>query len=300
MNLTDTKDKKGQAKSYIKYLSALILFGLNGIVASRISNPSYEIVFMRTGIGTLLLAALFFCSGRKMTVQNNIKDLIYIAVSGVAMGMSWIFLYEAYTQAGVAVSSLLYYCGPVIVMILSPLLFREKLTAVKIMGFAVVLTGVVCVNGGAASGKIKLYGFICGIASAVMYSLMVIFNKKAKNTDGLENSVLQLAVSFVTSAVFMGTKNGFVIHIQSSELVWILVLGLLNTGAGCYLYFSSIGGLSVQTVAVCGYLEPLSAVVFSALLLNEKMTAVQIAGAVMIIGGAVPGENVFAKYKKHR
>ena len=71
---------------------------------------------------------------------------------------------------------------------------------------------------------------------------------------------------------------------------WILVLGLVNTGIGCYLYFSPLSKLPVQTVAVCGYLEPLSAVLFAALLLGEKMSALQYIGAVCIIGGAMIGE----------
>ena len=51
------------------------------------------------------------------------------------MGASWMFLYEAYQQIGVSLASLLYYCGPVIVMVLSPLIFKEKLTAPKAVGF---------------------------------------------------------------------------------------------------------------------------------------------------------------------
>ena len=70
----------------------------------------------------------------------------------------------------------------------------------------------------------------------------------------------------------------------------ILILGIFNTGIGCYFYFSSIGDLPVQTVAICGYLEPLSAVVFSVLFLGESMTIVQVVGAMLILGGAAFGE----------
>ena len=126
--------------------------------------------------------------------------------------------------------------------------------------------------------------------SAVMYSFMVIFNKKAKDITGLENSALQLFISFLTVAVFVGIKQGFAIAVPSNEWVPILILGLVNTGTGCYFYFSSIGKLNVQTVAVCGYLEPLSAVVFSVIFLREAMLPMQIAGAILIIGGAIFAE----------
>ncbi len=122
--------------SYVKYLSALLMFGTNGIVASFISLSSYEIVFARLLIGGLLLAAVFVLSRQKVRLFQNKRDAVFLAVSGVSMGLSWMFLYEAYQKIGVGIASLAYYCGPVIVMILSPALFREKLTWAKACGFS--------------------------------------------------------------------------------------------------------------------------------------------------------------------
>lgn len=287
-------------KTFLKYIAALLLFGSNGIVASHISLTSYQIVFMRTGIGSVLLVLLFVLSQRKTAILKNKMDVMYIALSGVAMGFSWIFLYEAYSQVGVGVSSLLYYCGPVIVMILSPLLFKERLTAQKIIGFIIVLTGIFFVNGNMAKESVNVNGLICGGIAAVMYSLMVIFNKYAEKIAGIEKSMLQLLASFLTVALFTCAKGGLTMCISTCDWIWVLILGLINTGMGCYLYFSSIGALPVQTVAICGYLEPLSAVVLSVLILNEVLLPVQIAGAVLIVCGALIGENVCCKMKKLR
>ena len=274
---------------FLKYLMALLMFGTNGIVASHISLSSYEIVLLRTLIGSLFLIAIYFITGCKLSFYKNKKQSAFLAVSGIAMGASWMFLYEAYAQIGVSISSLLYYCGPVIVMALSPLLFNEKLTLLKIVGFIAVLTGIFLVNGN-VSGQLNKWGILCGLMSAVMYAFMVICNKKAKDITGLENSMLQLLVSFLTSAVFVGIKQGYAMDIQAESVLPIVILGLVNTGVGCYFYFSSIDRLPVQTVAVCGYLEPLSAVMFSSLLLNEQLTTLQIIGAILIIGGAICGE----------
>jgi drug/metabolite transporter (DMT)-like permease len=82
-------------------------------------------------------------------------------------------------------------------------------------------------------------------------------------------------------------------EIVAEDWLPILWIGLLNTGISCYLYFSSIGHLPVQTVAICGYLEPLSAVVFSFLFLGEILQPIQIIGAVLVIGGAVFTEKIF-------
>jgi len=283
-------------KSFFKYIFALLLFGSNGIVASHIALNSYEIVFLRTLIGSLLLIALYLMGRGKLTFWNHKKDFAFLAVSGIAMGTSWMFLYEAYAQVGVSVASLCYYCGPVIVMVLSPLLFKEKLTPVKIIGFLTVLMGIFLVNGYGAAAANR-FGILCGFASAVMYAFMVICNKKASSITGLENSALQLFIAFAAVAVFVVFKQGFEIDIPAESVLPIFVLGLLNTGIGCYLYFSSIGKIPVQTVAICGYLEPLSAVLFSVVFLGEKLLQMQIIGAVLIIGGAVLSECMFGKTK---
>lgn len=125
-------------------------------------------------------------------------------ISGIAMGTSWMFLYEAYTRIGVSIASLLYYCGPVIVMALSPLLFKEKLTTNKILGFLAVAAGVFLINKNAFDGKGDLFGIVCGLLSAIMYAFMVICNKKAKDITGLENSTLQLTIAFLAAAIFVG------------------------------------------------------------------------------------------------
>ena len=276
--------------SYLKYIFALLLFGSNGIVASLIHLSSYEIVLLRTLIGSLLLIAIFFIAREKLTFYKYKTQSIFLAVSGIAMGTSWIFLYEAYDEIGVSLASLAYYCGPVIVMILSPFLFGEKLTKIKVCSFLVVLVGIFLVNGTAFENGVSVWGLACGLLSAVCYSLMVMFNKKAKDITGLENSMLQLFVAFLTVAIFVGIKQGYRMEIDTQSIIPILVLGLLNTGIGCYFYFSSIGKLPVQTVAICGYLEPLSAVLFSVIFLKETMLPIQIIGAVLIIGGAMLGE----------
>jgi drug/metabolite transporter (DMT)-like permease len=287
--------KQMNKTSYLKYILALLLFGSNGIVAKHISLTSYEIVFLRTLIGSLFLIALFKLAGNKIDITKNKRHLFYLTISGIAMGVSWMFLYEAYQQIGVSIATLAYYCGPVIVMVLSPLLFKEKFTLPKVIGFVADLCGILLINIQAIHDGKTVWGLFCGVMSAITYAIMVIFNKKAHTITGMRNSMLQLTVSFLTVAVFLGFRQGFVIHVSQSDWIPVFILGLINTGIGCYLYFSSIGNLSVQTVAIFGYLEPLSAVTFSVLFLREILQPIQVFGAVLVIGGAVFAEGIFKR-----
>lgn len=276
---------------FMKYIFCLFVFGSNGIVGSFIALNSYEIVLFRTGIGSIFLIAVFFLTKGKLTFHKYKKQSLFLVISGIALGFGWIFLYEAYIQIGVSIASLLYYSGPIIVIILSPVLFKEKLTIIKITGFFTVLCGIVFINGSALVNQKNVIGILCGLAAAVMYAITIICNKKVFNITGLENSMLQLFISFLTVAVFTMFRQGFTIIIPPSSIFPLLFLGIINTGVGCYLYFSSVCHLPVQSVAVLSYLEPVSAILFSAFFLHETMFPIQIIGTFLILGGAIFSES---------
>lgn len=283
-------------KALSVYIFSMFLFGTNGIVASFILLSSYEIVLFRTLLGTLSLAAIFLIRGGKFHIREYKKDFLYNFLSGIAMGSSWMCLYEAYARMGVSIAVLIYYCGPVIVMMLSPLFFNEKLHLRTVFGFLTVLVGVIFINGIAASDRVNAGGVLCSVGAALFYSSLVILNKKCKNITGLENSVIQLFAAFVVVAAFVGLKQGYSIKVVPSQWWLIILLGVVNTGLNCYMYFATIAKLPVQSVAIFSYIEPLSAVVFAALILGERMNAAQILGALLIIGGAIFAE--LAKPKK--
>lgn len=277
-------------QAYIKYILGLLLFGSNGVISAMIALNSYEIVLTRTVLGSAFLILLMLISRQKLQIFRYKKEIPYMLLSGVALATNWIFLFEGYAQVGVSITILLCYCGPILVMLVSPFFFNEKITAPKIIGFCAVMLGMVFINGQSLQTGKSLWGIFCGIMAAITYVFMVISNKKATHITGLENSTIQLFISFIAVAVFVVCKQGFTLNIQSSDWIPILVLGILNTGVGIYLYFSPISKLPVQSVAICGYLEPLSAVVFSVLLLHEAMLPLYIIGGILIVGGALFGE----------
>ncbi len=287
---------------YTKYFIALLLFGLNGIVASQIAMPSVQIVFWRTMIGSIVLSLIFVVSKGHLQMNLYRRQYFFLFVSGAAMGASWMFLYEAYQRIGVSLATLAYYCGPVLVMALSPAVFREKLTWRMLTGFLIVLAGAALINGQAIGSGKDGWGICCAAISAVLYALMVIFNKKAYPVQGLENALVQLMVSFFAVAIYMAAAQKPVIRPAASDWLPVLALGAIHTGLGCYCYFSAIGTLPAQTVALCGYLEPLGAVLFSAVFLDERLLPAQILGAAMVLGGACLGQTrmrlFLAKRKK--
>ena len=285
-------------KRLVNYIVALLLFGSNGIVASSIALPSADIVLLRTFLGALALGLVYLATRSHADAaasegnrSQHMHEIGAVAVSGIALGASWIFLFQAYQLIGVGISSLLYYCGPIIVMGLSPFIFGEHLTSSKICGFVAVATGAFLIAAQGLGDRLPLAGILCGAASALCYALMVIASKGAPHIEGLENSAIQVASAFATALVLTLATQGLPTFLGHglATINWpsVIMLGFVNTGIGCLLYFSSVAKLPVQTVAVVGYLEPLAAVVFSSVLLHEAVTPVRLMGAVLIIGGAL-------------
>lgn len=281
--------------SYIKYLAGLLLFGFNGIVASHIALNSYEIVFFRTLIGGAFLVLVYLLSRKPWAALRDWKQLCYIGLSGLAMGGNWLFLYEGYRQIGVSLSTLGCYFGPVLVMAVSPLVFRERLSVSRAVGVLLAFGGMILVDGQELLETGPTWGLACGLGAAVMYLVMVIANKKADQVKGMENAAWQLIFSFGLVTVDLLLRRDLPFAVPAGSWPAILLLCLVNTGIGCWLYFSSVSELPAQSVAICGYLEPLSALVCSALFLGETLAPAQLLGAVLILGGAAGGE-----YFSHR
>lgn len=302
---TGSVNTKNKNKSYMYLFAALILFGSNGFVANKISMSSYGIVFWRVAIGLAVLLVIFFVKMRRQSQRSaaqiggladsaelvdfgspSKKHVAYNFISGIAQGISWLFLFEAYGRAGVGLSTLIYYLGPALVVAVSPIVFGESLTRKKIMCFAAVLVGMLLVNGHGGSGD-DFTGVIFAVISAVLFAVMLIFNKNATTVRGLMNSVIQLAGALPAALVFAVLKGSLPVPQSADDLFWILLLGAVNTGIAMFLYLSALGHLSVQTVSVCGYIEPLSALGFSVALLGESLVAVQLLGGFMILAGAL-------------
>ncbi|MGN0262435.1 MAG: DMT family transporter [Eggerthellaceae bacterium] len=279
-------------KELLKYLASLLLFGTNGVIASKIAIDSSQIVLGRIVLGLAFMGTVAIATRARdgATAKPGAKNLVLLALSGASLGAGWLFLFAAFGRIGVGLSMLIYYCGSVLVMALSPLFFGEKITAGKACCFGLVLVGACLVNGSSvASGADPLgVGFAC--IAALSYAGLIILGKKAQGICGAKRGAIQMAGALAAALTIMAFKGGPAFSIPPSNIGWMLLLGLVNTGFGCLIYFNAVSRLDSQKVAVCGYLEPLSSVAFSAVFLHEALGALQMIGGALIIAGAVAFE----------
>ena len=284
-----------RSKSLIFFIASMVIFGTNGLIVANISLGSAEIVLMRTFLGSLFLLAIVLVK-RSFSFADLKADLIPATIGGAALGLNWVLLFSAYRSAGVGLSTLTYYCGPIIVLALSPVLFREKLTWNKLLAIAAVAVGMFCITGDIEPGSDVQTGILFGGGAALLYASLIVANKRVKRLSGLNCAMYELIVAFFVVLIYLVASNVKLPVIPAAEdIVWVLVIGLVNTGLAYYLYFSSLQKLPGQTVALVCYIDPLTALLVSGAFLGEKLFAVQIAGAVLILGGACLGELKFKK-----
>ena len=270
------------------YVLAMLIFGTNGYLVAHISIQSSQIVLLRTLIGGTLLTVLVFLRGGfdREAIRAEWKTLI---LGGMALGLNWVALFEAYRLLNVSLATLIYYAGPMLVLLFSPLLLHEKLTAWKLGAVIVVAGGLVCISGSIALSGMNSVGLLTAAASALFYASLIVFNKRIVRTPGLQTAGIELDVAFVVVLIYLLLTAGLP-HPVASDLPYIAVIGLVNTGLAYLLYFSGLQKLPGQSVALISYIDPVSALLFSAVLLHEVLTPVQLVGAVLIIGGAMLGE----------
>ena len=287
--------KEKQAISYLMLISSMLIFGTIGIFRRYIPLSSGSLAFVRGLMGALFIVVFTKIKGKKSEHSSiGKKKLIILVVSGMMIGINWMLLFEAYNYTTVATATLCYYMQPTIVILLSPLIFREKLTVKKIVCAVIAMVGMVFVSGmadGNGLQSVDMKGIVFGISAAFVYAAIVMLNKKVQIEDAYTKTMIQLFSAAVIMVPYLLLTEDFgSISLNTTSIIMLLVVGIVHTGIAYVLYFGSINGLNVQSIAVLSYIDPVSALFFSFLILQETMTVYGMIGAVLIIGSALCSE----------
>ncbi len=276
-----------------RLILSVCIFGTIGLFVRAIPLASSVIACVRGLVGMVFL--LLLARLQKQALSGGLRaNLPLLCLSGAAIGGNWLLLFEAYRYTTVATATLCYYLAPTFVILASPLMFHERLTPKKAICAGVALVGMVCVSGfvdGALPGRQELLGVLCGLGAAMLYATVIIFNKKTAGVSDLGRTVVQLGVAGLVMLPYALLTQGFSsLTLSPKTLILLLIVSVVHTGVAYALYFGAIGSLSAQTVAVFSYLDPVVAVLLSALLLGEHMTLAGGLGAVLILAGALISE----------
>lgn len=263
----------------------MAIFGTIAPFVRNIPVSSGELALYRAVLAAVMIGLFLLVTKQKISFANMKKEVPLLLASGIALGVNWILLFQAYRYTTVSMATLSYYFAPVIVTVTCPILFREKMTGKQILCFVMSTTGLVMITGLGASGGRDLIGILFGLGAAVFYAGVVLLNKFIQNVDGIHRTFLQFLAAAVVLTPYVMLTDG--VTLGSLDMAgWgnLLIVGIVHTGVTYCLYFSSLKDLPGQKAAILSYIDPLVAVLVSVLFLGEGLTLWQAIGGGLILG----------------
>ena len=305
-------------KARLQLILSMAIFGTLAVFVRNISVSSGELALYRAVLAAMLIGGyLLIVSNKKKTFNRNIekkgkataessvkhinllfgictkKELLLLLFSGMAMGFNWILLFEAYKYTSVSAATLSYYFAPIIVTVVCPFLFHEKLTKKQILCFVMSTFGVFLITGIPDFQNMgrDTIGILFGLSAAAFYATVILLNKFIKNVAGIHRTFLQFLAAIITLIPYVACTDGFHLNtLDTKGWINLLIVGLIHTGITYCLYFSSLKELPGQEAAILSYVDPLMAAVISVAILGESISLPQIIGGVLILGFAIWNE----------
>ena len=265
----------------------MVIFGTIAIFVRNIPLSSAQLSLSRAVIAAVVIGIYLLICGKELKFRALGRDLVLLLISGAAMGINWILLFEAYKYTTVSVATLSYYFAPVIIILACPILFKEKMGAKQWICFVMSTLGIVLITGlgDVSVGGSNLKGIAFGLGAACLYAFVVLCNKFIKGVDGIYRTFLQFLAAIVVLLPYVLLTEGFSLAAMDGKgFLLLAVVGLVHTGVCYCLYFSALGKVSGQEAAILSYADPLVAVLASVFVLGETISLPQIVGGVFILG----------------
>lgn len=285
----------------VKIIVSMAVFGTIGVFTRNIQVTSGELALYRAVLAAALISIYLAVTKQHIDFKAIKREIPLLLLSGVAMGINWILLFQAYRYTTISAATLSYYFAPVIVTAVCPFLFKEKMTAKQMICFVMSTVGIIMITGisDLGQGSSDFLGIMFGLGAAVFYATVILLNKFIKGVSGIHRTLLQFIAAIITLTPYVAVTSGVTLN-KMTLVGWVclLVVGLIHTGITYCLYFSSIEALPGQKAAILSYIDPLVAVVISVFVLGEKMTVMQAAGGVLILGFTLWNEITPSKSKQ--
>ena len=280
-----------------QYLLAMAIFGTIGLFVKFIDLPSTVIALSRGALGTLFLIVVLQFMKRRMDTESIKRNFKHLFIAAVALGFNWIFLFEAYRLTSIATATLAYYMAPVILILLSPLVLKERVGFAKWICVICALIGMSLIAGiWEGSDQIALSGIAMGLLAACFYATIVINNKFLKGMNPYDSAIVQLGIAALVLLPYVAFTVDFEnLTLDTQTIGLTLIVGIVHTGVAYWLYFSALPKLEAARIAIFSYVDPAIAILLSVFVLVEPMTVNAMIGAVLILGAAITSEFVGKK-----
>ncbi len=277
-------------KANAQVIAASVIYGFSGIFFIYVKNMGAEpVVFYQLLFGLLALAVYLAVTGKLsgIRLRGKLKSLMLL---GAWQAGAMISYYKAVSFTNVSISVLLLYTAPFYVLLLAPILLKEKLSRKSLAALILSLVGVTIVIGpenlvsGSGSEPEYLFGVLMGLFSGFFYACVTITSRYLRDEySGLEQLFISTCVTLVLLLPFVRQASAAALI---ENLPVLLFLGVTTTSVGSILYFTGLLHVKAQNASILSLLEPVSAIFFAYLLLKDPISTETLLGCVLILSSS--------------
>ncbi|MEV6243660.1 DMT family transporter [Lentzea sp. NPDC051838] len=275
-----------QKKGVVELTIAMVLSGTIGVFVFESGAQPFTVAFWRCVFGAVALGLYCWIRGFLSDTRFTRKTFLLALLGGVFLVYNWAFLFSAYSKTSISLATVVYHTQPFYVVLLGALVFKEKLTAVKLGWIAVAFVGVVLVTD---ITSVTISGnYLLGIGQALLAALLYAFATIiAKQLKGIRPHVI--ALTQVSAGVFLLLP--FVDFSGTATIgtgwAWLVGIGVIHTCVMYILLYSSYQKLPTSLIAVLSFIYPAVAIVVDMSVYGTRIHPLQIVGIVLICGASL-------------
>ncbi len=272
-------------------LCAGILWGTIGIYVKKLNNTglnSMDIVAIRAALTAF---ALFLCLliYKRQLLVIRIRDIWCFVGTGVFSIVFFNYCYfRAMTLIPLSIAAILLYTAPAFVLLMSAVLFKEKITKRKMAALILTMLGCALASGITGStGSVSFIGIVYGLGAGLGYALYSIFGRYAINRGYSSMTISFYTFLCAAAASVPFADAGKIISIGVNDykmLGFYIIFAIMSTVLPYILYTSGLLGMENSKASVIASIEPVAAAVIGFLVFKEALSAQQIIGVALVIG----------------
>lgn len=259
---------------------AVLLFGIVGLFAKLVHQPSVVIIFFRVVFSSLSLA-LFLGIRNKSFKLEALADYVWMIFAGVILAAHWSTFFQSIQTSTVAIGTLTFSTFPLFVTFLEPWLFHEKLQKSSVAGAVLMLVGVMIMIPEFHIANEMTQGVIWGLLSAITYAVLSLINRRFSGR--YEAAKISLYEQAVAAVALWPVTMIFKPSVTGNEICVMLILGVVCTALAHSLFIHSLKTVKAQTAGIISGLESVYGILFAFLILKEVPSLREVLGGFLIL-----------------
>ena len=280
-------------KALAAVLAAGAFWGTMGFFARSLYAAGFgplEVAQTRITTG-LVFVGLYILLFNRNLFKVKIKDIWCFLGTGIVSLLLFSTCYfSALNYTSLAVAAILLYTAPFFVMLLSLLLFKEKMNGKKIFALLLAFAGCVLVSGVGGDTAFSWKGILLGLGSGFFYALYSIFGRYAINRGyGAWTMTFYTFLFCSIGCAFLSDWQviGSVMAASSANVLWVLGLGFVTAFLPYVLYSTGLEHMESSKASILASVEPVVSALFGVFVFHETLTVWGILGIVLVLAAIV-------------